>query len=914
MTLFVASLYLPYTINFHVQGKEEDRGRNGSAPPASQRTAPNLRIHTGADTSGGLIQSLASRIGSRQPSPPPTPPVHNADEIFFAKPTTPGPSTAVAVTSPGPDSAIPPKLKRALTQPTSRAASPPPRGILESKRAVAAPADQLQAVSGAPRQIPIPKRKATLTDQSQLFASAEWTVEPAERGNGGLRNAVNAALEAGGVEEVTWVGTVGMPTDVLEDGVKASIEERLRDEHESLAVFCKDSDFHGHYNHFCKQILWPVFHYQIPDNPKSKAYEDHSWIYYVALNQAFADTIIKNYKKGDTIWVHDYHLLLVPKMVRDKIPEASIGFFLHVAFPSSEVYRCLAVRKQLLEGMLGANLVGFQTEEYARHFLQTCNRLLYVEATPAGIHLEERFVNVVSSAIGIDPIGLSKEREDPMVDEFVKVILDRYGGQKILVARDKFDHVRGVRQKLLSYELFLRTHPEWVGKVTLIQVALSTSELVELQTTVLDIVSRINANFATFDHSPVVFLHQDINFSQYLALLTVADALIITSLREGMNLTSHEFIFCQDERHSPLILSEFTGSSSLFAGSDISVNPWDYRQCADAMYQALEMSPEEKKARWEKLNGDVMHQTGVHWVTSFMATQQKAWLEQQRRGNMSIPRLSINSVGDAYARADKRIFLIDYEGTLVQSASSTRMILGSPQRVIDTLNDLLLDSRNIVYVMSSRKPEDIEKPFRLVSGLGLIAENGCFIRPHNTGTWIEMIDGSMLGWQDSVKDILEYYRERTPGTTIEKRHCSYIWHTGSAEDQNLASRQAAECVNHINDSMEATQHVHAVPLEKAVIVEPSDYNKATAGAKVLEIVCAEENSDVERWTPDFLFIAGDDREDEVLFRWANEYAVEREVAHVTTVCVGTRNTEATATLTQGVAGLISALNKLSKFR
>ncbi|KAF3937619.1 Trehalose-phosphatase [Dactylella cylindrospora] len=906
MTLFVASLYLPYTINFHVAEKEEERGRK---PTTAPRPAA-LRIPAANEPQAGLIQSLASRIGSRQPSPPPTPPVQNAEEIFFVKPPLVSAGTAPV----NPESAVPQKLKRALTQPTSRATSPPPASILESKAPAVAPEDRHHTVSGAPRAIPIPKRKATLTDQSQLFSEAEWTVEPAERGNGGLRNAINSALEAGGVDEVTWVGTVGMPTDVLSESVKAAIEDKLRDEHESLAVFCKDSDVDGHYNHFCKQILWPVFHYQIPDNPKSKAYEDHSWIYYVALNQAFADTIVKNYKKGDTIWVHDYHLLLVPKMVRDKIPEASIGFFLHVAFPSSEVYRCLAVRKQLLEGMLGANLVGFQTEEYARHFLQTCNRILYVEATPTGILLEDRFVNVVNSAIGIDPIGLSKQREEPMVDEFVKVILDRYAGQKILVARDKFDHIRGVRQKLLSYELFLRSHPEWVGRVTLIQVALSTSELVELQTTVLDIVSRINASYATFGHLPVVFLHQDISFSQYLALLSVADALVITSLREGMNLTSHEFIFCQDEKHSPLILSEFTGSSALFDGSDISVNPWDYRQCADAMYTALEMPSDEKKARWEKLNTAVMNQTGVHWVTSFMANQQKAWVEQQRRGNMSIPRLSINSVGDAYARADKRIFLLDYEGTLVQAGGTGRMILGNPQRVTDTLNDLLLDSRNIVYVMSSRKPEDLEKPFRLVSGVGLIAENGCFIRPHNTGTWIEMIDSASLGWQGSVKSILEYYQERTPGTTIEKRHCSYIWHMASAEDPNLASRQAGECVNHINDSMEATQRVHAVPLEKAVIVEPSDYNKATAAAKVLEIVCAEEGGDPERWTPDFLFAAGDDREDEVLFKWANDYGVEKEVGHVTTVCVGTRNTEAAATLTQGVTGLISALNKLTKFR
>src|SRR5699024_7548268 len=156
------------------------------------------------------------------------------------------------------------------------------------------------------------------------------------------------------------------------------------------------------YTHFCKTILWPVFHYQIPDNPKNKAYQDHSWVYYVKINQAFAEQIAKEWKRGDSIWVQDYHLLLVPAMLRRLIPDAQIGFFLHIAFPSSEVFRCLAPRKELLEGVLGANLIGFQTDEYCRHFLQTCSRLLSVEATNEGLQLEDRFVNVAKFPIGID--------------------------------------------------------------------------------------------------------------------------------------------------------------------------------------------------------------------------------------------------------------------------------------------------------------------------------------------------------------------------------------------------------------------------------------------------------------------------------------------------------------------------------
>jgi trehalose 6-phosphate synthase/phosphatase len=299
----------------------------------------------------------------------------------------------------------------------------------------------------------------------RVFANAEWTVEPAEQGNGGLRNAVRAAEASGSLHEKTWVGTLGMPTDVLTDQQHHDIQDRLENEHECLTVFCKDSDFDGHYNHYSKQILWPVFHYQIPDNPKSKAYEDHSWVYYVKVNQAFADKIVRNYKRGDVIWIHDYHLLLVPSMIRQKLPDAKIGFFLHVAFPSSEVFRCLAVRKELLEGLLGSNLIGFQTEEYCRHFLQTCSRLLCVEATNEGVQLEDRFINVIHLAIGIDPGCLSQSREDPLVAEWIKVMQERYQGKRLIVARDKLDHVRGVRQKILAYELFLNKYPEWKDQV-----------------------------------------------------------------------------------------------------------------------------------------------------------------------------------------------------------------------------------------------------------------------------------------------------------------------------------------------------------------------------------------------------------------------------------------------------------------
>ncbi|KLU84431.1 hypothetical protein MAPG_03473 [Magnaporthiopsis poae ATCC 64411] len=898
--------------------------------------------------------------------------------------------------------------------------------------------------------------------------------------------------KTGKLGDYTYVGTLGMPTDALEGSQqKQDIEDKLATEHDALAVWCSDKDFNGHYSHFCKQILWPVFHYQIPDNPKSKAYEDHSWKYYVNVNQAFADKIVRNWKRGDVIWVHDYHLLLVPGMVRKKLPDAKIGFFLHVAFPSSEIFRCLAMRKELLEGMLGANLIGFQIHEYTRHFLQTCSRILAAEATPDGLQLEDRFVDVINLPIGIDPVALDQHRGEPEVARWIESMRQRYQDCRLIVARDKLDHVRGVRQKLLSYELFLNKNPEWRGKTVLIQVALSTSEKSELDATVSDIVTRVNSSWANLAYQPVVYLKQDIDYAQYLALLTIADALMITSQREGMNLTSHEFLACQDGRHTEaasggevkkhgsLILSEFTGTASLFGGHELSVNPWDYQACSDAIKQALTMGEDEKARRWGKLYEAVNHHTGAHWFTEFLSRLDRVYEEQHKRDQTAVPRLSMSSLARQYKRSERRLFILDYEGTLVswgpvnqiipvspqvlapalpsstdplntthtsfsvahrprveveerdprpsqqqssqqqsrgqeqqqqqqqipehgkvsaQVESSTGLSPHSPlyevsaasaalrdatnpspppppviktlaqaweeqkaasksskttgthcgstsvrtwktnlevyglddprtytdlrqQRTLDVLSDLLLDERNTIYVMSGRRPEELDRLFRRIPNLGLIAENGCFLKDCGSDSWIEMADGEQIrSWKESVKGIMTYYLERTPGAEVEERRCSLMFHYKSAEDYDTASRLASDCASHINDACEA-QRVHAVPLDGCVIVEPVDWTKSTAAEHVFDGIRkrimgsasaeGQEQQQHNKDAVDFLMVVGDGREDEKVFRWANQLGEDKVVRDVVTVSLGSRNTEAGATLTQGVSGVLLALQKLS---
>ncbi|KAL5122026.1 Trehalose-6-P synthase/phosphatase complex subunit [Pleosporales sp. CAS-2024a] len=911
-TTFVCSLFLPYTADFY--NDETEAASKPTPTPTPTPTSPNAEeppAPAPPHLSDLAIARTVSAAHSRtKPDGPESllkraPPSHiqlpkaamATHQDFF----TPGqPSAATHFPRPR----DPKSLVRSdahvpdwgiggaqyFNQPQSKAPPAPPQTILEYAKA------QERAQAARERVRGTQPTKAKVDPRWSKYA-----VVPAVQGNGGLSNAVRAAVNAKKIDQVFHVGLVGFPTDVLDEDKRTEIYEKLEEEYNALAVFVNDKDFDGHYAHYCKTILWPVFHYIIPDHPKSKAFLDHSWCFYVKICQAFADRVVQNYKRGDIIWVHDYHLCLVPQIIRQKLPDAQIGFFLHTAFPSSEVFRCLAARKELLDGMLGSNLVAFQTQEYAHHFLQTCSRILAVEATEDGVQLENRFVNVWSSPIGIDPKALATAREEPDVKQWIQTMQKRYEGKKVIVARDKLDSIRGVRQKLLAFELFLNKNPQWKDKVVLIQVATSTAEGDnELAATCSEIVTRIDAVHSTLTHNPLVFLRQDIAFSQYMALLSIADALAITSLREGMNLTCHEFIICQDgkaspKKHGPVILSEFTGSAAMFDGAELGVNPWNYSNIAEAFRCALEMTDEEKQRRYAKMRNLVMHHTGDFWVSNLSNHLSRVHEEQFNRDTMSIPRLSAGNLSREYESSQKRLFILDYEGTLASYGSVNSTVLTSTERVIDVLSDLVADPNNTVYIMSGRTVHETELIFNRIKGLGLIAENGCFIRDPGADEWTQFPnEAKTIKWKESCKSILQYYLERVEGSTLEERHCSLVFHYDMAHDKDSSSRHAGDCANHINDACEQ-QRVKAVPTKDSVIIEPLDFDKATAAQHVFDKFHPTER-------PDFLLVAGNDRTDEGVFRWAKQLKDDWTISSVQTVTVGARNSVAMSTLTNGSTG------------
>lgn len=769
----------------------------------------------------------------------------------------------------------------------------------------------------------------------------DWHFEASSTCNGGLRNAIDSVSDR--MRRKLWVGTLGTQTDNISPQTRDAITERLRSQRESVPVWIGDGEFTSAYDEFCHQVLWPCLHYAVPDAPKTKMfYESATYKQYVSLNAKFAQTIAEQYQEGDVIFVNDYHLMLLPLLLRDMLPAKTnppiIGFFMHVAFPTSEIFRCLAMRKELLEGVLGADFVGFQTANYARHFRQTVSRILAFEALPKGIQLPEeksadgegdgartpvggaagtgpvrdglgergRFVDVASVPMGIDVVQLKEKKADPEVEEWVQVLEQRYAGMKLLVGRDKLDDIQGVRHKIAAFETFLDKHPSWQGKVVLIQISLQTqaSDSNELHGGVADAVSRINSRFSTLTYQPVVFLHtSDLTFSQYLALLSVGDAFIVTSLREGMALRTHEFIECQEGRFGALILSEFTGSYS-YSGfrSCIAINPWDYRGTAQAIHKVLTMSPKEAQSRWEDLHNHVTTQTAQNFVTTFLnrtlrshATHLSS-LSQSTSDPDAVPAFELARLMPRYKHSLKRLILIDFEGTLWRRDLSKEGMLNTmlrpeseweetdewwPKEGVDLLRALAEDRKNEVWLMSGLGRAGIlGKVAKVLPRVGIVAENGCFVRtrsgrPGENGQWVSMVSQYNLGWKAACMEILQYFTERTPGSFIEEREASLVWRFCSADaaeevedtsattpgflspppllsavsmspslstssttfstnaDRLWARRQAAEAQNHIFDSLGERFGLRIIPGKNSFLVLPNNISRSTAVAAVM---------------------------------------------------------------------------------
>ncbi|KAJ3285942.1 Trehalose-6-P synthase/phosphatase complex synthase subunit [Rhizoclosmatium sp. JEL0117] len=484
-----------------------------------------------------------------------------------------------------------------------------------------------------------------------------------------------------------------------------------------------------HYNGFSNGILWPLFHYQ----PGDINYDELCWEAYKQANNDFADTLAPHIKDGDFIWIHDYHLMLLPSLLRSRLdpqlyPRVKIGFFLHIPFPSSEIYRILPVRREILTGALGSDLLGFHTYDYARHFLSSCARILGVHTMPNVVEFEGRSVNVGTFPIGIDPDKFRECLTRDSVIQRVNSLKSTFEGCRVLIGVDRLDYIKGVPQKLRAFELFLQQHPEWIEKVVLVQVAVPSRQDVEeyqqLRDVVNELVGRINGKFGTVTFMPIHFVHKSVNFEELVAVYSVADACVVSSTRDGMNLVSSEYIACQEEKHGVLILSEFAGASQSLNGSII-VNPWNVEELANAFHDALTMSEEQKLANYNKLNRYVNKYTASHWGSAFVTELKQV---NQTNDSSQLLRLNIPEVVTAFKKSSKKkkIIFLDYDGALTASNCLPEFAKPSPQ-LLCALQNLSNQPNVYLYILSGRSREHMVSWFGDIS-VGLCAEHGCFYR------------------------------------------------------------------------------------------------------------------------------------------------------------------------------------------
>lgn len=518
---------------------------------------------------------------------------------------------------------------------------------------------------------------------------------------------------------------------------------------------------------FAEHELYTLFHYKQHEPTNGRA-ERQTWADYYRMNQKFATRILESYKPGDIVMIHDYHLLLLPSMLRQRVPHMYIAFFLHIPFPSSEFLRCLPRRNDVLEGVLGANLIGFQSHSYSRHFVSCCTRILGFPSDITGVDAYGAKVTVGIFPIGIDAAYVEQLAFDGgIIDKQVAELRKIYAGKKIIVGRDRLDSVRGVAQKLMAFERFLEMYPEWVDKVVLIQVTSPTSVEEEKEDSgnkiankVAELVQKINGLYGSLSFSPVQHYPQYLSQEEYLALLRAADIGLITSVRDGMNTTSLEYVVCQRDDHGPLILSEFSGTAGSLKDA-IHINPWDLSGVAQTINYALTMSEDKKSVMHSSLYHHVTTKNIQAWSNAF--TKRLLAVLGSHNQTIATPLLDKAALLTQYRSAKKRLFMFDYDGTLTPIVKEPSAAIPS-ERVIRTLTALASDPQNAVWIISGRDQEFLGQYLGGISGLGFSAEHGSFMRHPGHTEWENLAETFDMGWQTEVFECFQKYTELTPGT------------------------------------------------------------------------------------------------------------------------------------------------------
>lgn len=660
---------------------------------------------------------------------------------------------------------------------------------------------------------------------------------------GGLATALGSFH---GENDSIWVGWPGLTTDECSSEEIERIKKELLDRR-CLGIFLSAEDHRDYYEGFSNKTIWPLFHYFISETRM----ENDEWDAYRRVNEEFAREILEVAGEDDMIWIHDYHLFLLPQLIREKLPNVSIGFFLHIPFPSSEVFRLLPWREEILNGIIGSDLIGFHTYDYVLHFISSVRRLIGHESSLGRIMIGPRTVKVGSFPISIDFDHYSSAPQSEEVQKEKADLLERVANRRIVMSIDRLDYTKGIPQRIRAYGRFLEKYPEHREKVTMIMVAspsrINVDAYKELKFEVEQLIGEVNGKYTRLGWVPIWYIHQNIPFEQLLALYSISDIALITPLRDGMNLIAKEYIAAKSDHTGVLILSELAGAAKEL-GEALLVNPNNIEDIADSIHEALEM-PREKQISSNKVMRERIRKYNVDkWASDFVSDLEAVKLIQNVSKSKRINKAIRKQLTDDYAKGGHRLIMLDYDGTLTPFRSLPEEAVPD-DTLISLLNRLSSEEGNEVIIVSGRDRETLGKWFGDLP-VNIVAEHGVWIREKG-GEWT-MIEPLEDSWKDNIRPVLESYVIKTPGTFIEEKGYSLAWHYRRA-DQAQAIAQISE--------MKETLHNMTSNLNVGIL----------NGNKVIEIknIGVNKGRGVKNWLDgqewDFIMAMGDDWTDEDMF-------------------------------------------------
>lgn len=727
-------------------------------------------------------------------------------------------------------------------------------------------------------QLPI---KAELNKETQKF-NFDWD-----------KDALVLQLKDGFNSDVQFV-FIGSLSVQIDPNDQEEVAQLLLDKFQCVPTFLSVDLLNKFYHGFCKHYLWPLFHYMLPvTSHHGVRFDRLLWKAYVSANKIFADKVMEVINPDeDYVWIHDYHLMVLPTLLRKRFHRLKLGFFLHSPFPSSEIYRTLPVRDEILRAFLNCDLVGFHTFDYARHFLSCCSRLLGLDYQSKRGYIELEYYGRTVS-VKILPVGIHMDQIESVkslaeTGDKVKELVERYRGKIVMLGVDDMDMFKGISLKFLAMGQLLEEHPELRGKVVLVQIVNPArsqgQDIQEVQNETNKVAGEINEKFGHSGYEPIVFVNGPVSTQEKVAYFAISECVVVNAVRDGMNLVPYKYTVSRQgspeidkamgpdgtefPRKSVIIVSEFIGCSPSLSGA-IRVNPWNIDSVSDAMTLAVTMSDTEKQMRHEKHYKYVSSHDVAYWARSFDQDLERACRDHYSKRCWGIGfglgfrivalgpnfrKLSVEHIVSSYNKTSSRLILLDYDGTVMPQGSVEK---APSNEVISVLNDLCNDPKNVVFIVSGRDKESLSKWFSPCQRLGLSAEHGYFTRWTKDSPWESGVSAVDFEWKKMALPVMEHYTEATDGSFIEQKESALVWHHQEA-DTDFGSAQAKELHNHLENVL-ANEPVVVKRGQHIVEVKPQGVSK---GVVVESLIASMQ---VASTPPDFVLCIGDDRSDEDMF-------------------------------------------------